>query len=304
MARWNRPDLRFLASILIAAYLVLARAAAPSHPYSRSWQSRRRGGWPSGGPFDAHTLHSGTPFISRERQTARSPFESSKGVLLAASPKKRRWGRRNKESEPETGLESVEDDEKEPTVDEMYSSLGFFGRSVVGGIDVALVTATSYLSGACLGYFGGGLFGASVLFQNANAPPPGSEAGMRIIDPNNGFFKEARGRLGKLNSKALTTGKSWGELSAAFSGFHALARVARGNVEDKWNGVIGSACTGAYMARKGGPNAMVQGAATYASFTYLIDVFFGTTGGGNKRRQLPDGTMIDDQFEFKDEPVY
>lgn len=242
-------------------------------------------------------------YLERGKLPARR-LKVVRGSCSRLRPKKRRWGRRNKESEPETGLESVEDDEKEPTVDEMYSSLGLFGRSVVGGIDVALVTATSYLSGACLGYFGGGLFGASVLFQNANAPPPGSEAGMRIIDPNNGFFKEARGRLGKLNSKALTTGKSWGELSAAFSGFHALARVARGNVEDKWNGVIGSACTGAYMARKGGPNAMVQGAATYASFTYLIDVFFGTTGGGNKRRQLPDGTMIDDQFEFKDEPVY
>lgn len=48
---------------------------------------------------------------------------------------------------------------------------------------------------------------------------------------------------------------------------------------------------------------MVQGAATYASFTYLLDVFFGT-GGGAKRRQLPDGSMVDDQFEFKDEPVY
>jgi len=53
----------------------------------------------------------------------------------------------------------------------------------------------------------------------------------------------------------------------------------------------------------GGPNAMLQGAATYASFTYLMDTFFGT-GGGSKKSQLPDGTMIDDQFEFKDEPVY
>lgn len=302
MARRNRLDRFFLASVLVSGYLVLARSAAPSVSYSRSWQSRRRGVWPSGGPFDAHTLHSGTPFISRERQIVRSPFESSKAVLLTSSPK-RRWGRRRKEAVVETNLETVEDGGKEPTIEEMYASLGLFGRTVVGAVDVALVTITSYLSGALLGYFGGGLFGVPVLFRNSNAPPPGSDSGMRVIDPKNGFFKEARGRLGNLNSKALSTGKSWGELSAAFSGFHALARVVRGNVEDKWNGILGSACTGAYMSRKGGPNAMVQGAATYASFTYLLDVFFGT-GGGKRRRQLPDGTMIDDQFEFKDEPVY
>lgn len=302
MASRIRLDVCLSASMLVSISLVLANAAAPSLPYSRSLQSRRTRGWPPGGPFDAHTLHSGTPFISRERQHVRSPFATSKAVLLTSSPKKRRWGRRKKETEPEPDLDDIEDEGKEPSIEEMYASLGLFGRTMVGAVDVALVTVTSYLSGALLGYFGGGLFGVSALFRNSNAPPPGAESGMRVVDPNSSFLKEARGRLGNWNSKALSTGKSWGELSAAFSGFHALARVARGNVEDKWNSVLGSACTGAYMSRKGGPNAMVQGAATYASFTYLLDVFFGT--GGSKRRQLPDGTMVDDQFEFKDEPVY
>ena len=48
---------------------------------------------------------------------------------------------------------------------------------------------------------------------------------------------------------------------------------------------------------------MLQGATTYASFTYLIDMFTGKGSKGGRRRQS-DGTMIDEQFEFKDQPVY
>ena len=47
----------------------------------------------------------------------------------------------------------------------------------------------------------------------------------------------------------MNQGKNWAQLSAAFSGFHVFVRVCRGGVEDSWNHVLGSACTGAYMNR-------------------------------------------------------
>jgi hypothetical protein len=75
-------------------------------------------------------------------------------------------------------------------------------------------------------------------------------APMKSALPNAGL-KEVQKRIGDWNSKALIQGKSWGALSASFSGFHALARVCRGGVEDKWNSILGSAATGAYLSRQG-----------------------------------------------------
>ena len=46
------------------------------------------------------------------------------------------------------------------------------------------------------------------------------------------------------------------------------------------------------VACTAGPQAMVQGAATYAGFTYMLDVFLGP------------GRQADrDEFEFKDQPI-
>jgi len=85
-------------------------------------------------------------------------------------------------------------------------------------------------------------------------------------------------------------------LSASFSGFHALARVCRGGVEDRWNSIIGSAATGAYLSRQGGPQAMLQGASTYAGFTYILDTMFGSAGGGGRMERKR-------EFEFTDTPM-
>ena len=67
----------------------------------------------------------------------------------------------------------------------------------------------------------------------------------------NNSLREMQRRIGAMNSKATGQAKSWSQLSAAFSGFHALTRVCRGGVEDKWNGIVGSAFTGAYLNRQG-----------------------------------------------------
>jgi import inner membrane translocase subunit TIM22 len=105
--------------------------------------------------------------------------------------------------------------------------------------------------------------------------------------------------LSNVNSKAVGSAKSWAQLSAAFSGFHALTRVVRGGKEDRWNGIVGAAMTGAFLNRQGGPQAMVQGASMYASFSYVLDVFFGTKGS----KVGPDGTLIDDQFQYTEQEL-
>ena len=129
---------------------------------------------------------------------------------------------------------------------------------MVGLVEVGFVTATSFLSGGALGYVGGAAMGLPTLFRDST-PPSALGAGMKSARPPGlrSFLGQARRRTGSLNSKALATGRNWGELSAAFSGFHALTKVVRGNKEDRWNGVISSACAGAYMSRKGEEGRMM-----------------------------------------------
>ena len=195
---------------------------------------------------------------------------------------------------------------EELTLEEMRARLGPVGKTVAGAVEVGMVTAGSYLSGGILGYIGGGLFGLGALARPSDyqPPPPPTLPGQQTpqTPPTRpkptGFGGEFRGRMGNVNAKAVASAKSWAQLSAAFSGFHALTRVVRGGREDRWNGIVGSAFTGAYLNRQGGPQAMLQGATTYASFTYMLDVFFGTKGGSNK-----DGVFIDDQFQYQEQQL-
>lgn len=195
---------------------------------------------------------------------------------------------------------------EELTLEEMRARLGPVGKSVAGAVEVGMVTAGSYLSGGILGYIGGGLFGLGALARPSDYQPPTPPTLPGQQKPPTpptrpkptGFGGEFRGRMGNVNAKAVASAKSWAQLSAAFSGFHALTRVVRGGREDRWNGIVGSAFTGAYLNRQGGPQAMLQGATTYASFTYMLDVFFGTKGGSNK-----DGVFIDDQFQYQEQQL-
>jgi hypothetical protein len=159
---------------------------------------------------------------------------------------------------------------EELTLEEMRARLGPVGKTVAGAVEVGMVTAGSYLSGGILGYLGGGLFGLGALARPSDyqPPPPPTLPGQQppptppTRPKPTGFGGEFRGR------------------------------------EDKWNGIVGSACTGAYLNRQGGPQAMAQGAMTYASFTYMLDVFFGTKGG-----RSGDGTFVDDQFQYREQEL-
>lgn len=141
----------------------------------------------------------------------------------------------------------------EPSLEELRAQLGPIGLLVSNTIELTIVTMGSFISGGLLGYIGGGVM---------NIPST-------IFGKSMGSFGQ---RLAALNTKAFATCKTWGTLSAAFSGFNNFVRLCRGDIEDDgWNTVIGSGLTGAFLSRNGGPQAMLQGAATYAGFTYFLD---------------------------------
>lgn len=128
------------------------------------------------------------------------------------------------------------EESSEPTLQEIRASLGPVGKTIAGGVEVGVITAGSYVSGGIMGYGIGSVFGIRTLFQSSSKM---------------GFKAELKGRMGNFHAKAMEKAQQWASLSAAFSGFHALTRVARGGKEDKWNGILGSAATGAFLSRKG-----------------------------------------------------
>ena len=119
-----------------------------------------------------------------------------------------------------------------------YDDLGPIGKTIAGAVEVGIVSASSYLSGGILGYIIGGAMGSPILFRRL---PPSSDV--------SGGFQEFALKFKLLNEKAFHSANDWGQLSAAFSGFHALCRVARGGKEDKWNNIIGSGAAGAFRSR-------------------------------------------------------
>jgi len=169
-------------------------------------------------------------------------------------------------------------DPEEMTLEELRASLPIWAKFIANGVEVTFVTGTSYLSGGFLGYFIGGIMGLPLLVNTPKVPGR----------PLTG--------LRAMNSKAVASGKNWGSLNASFSGFHSLARVARNGKEDRWNAIFSSFCTGAYLNREQGPQAMIRNGATFASFTYFIETFF---SAGGKRAQ-----NIDDRdFDYREVEV-
>jgi hypothetical protein len=119
----------------------------------------------------------------------------------------------------------------EPSIDELRAQLGPIGLFVSNTIELTVITLGSILSGGLLGYFGGGIL---------NLPST-------LFDKNTNLLS----KFGVLHSKAWGTCKQWGMLSGAFSGFNNLVRMVRGEREDRWNAVWGSALTGAFLNRSG-----------------------------------------------------
>lgn len=187
--------------------------------------------------------------------------------------------RRTQKAEINNGSD-ISNEDRQMSYEEMRAELGPLGSFVANSVEIAIVTAGSFLSGAVFGYFIGGVMGAPSLMESSSTA--------------NTLADQLKHRIKNWNNKAFTQAKSWGQLSAAFSGFGAFTKISRGNSDDKWNSIIGSALTGAYLSRQGGPQVMIQSASTYAGFTYLIDSFF----GGPKNPKTGEKN-----FDFKDTPV-
>lgn len=158
----------------------------------------------------------------------------------------------NQQQSSSSAIQLQEQQQQPPSLEELRAQLGPIGLLVSNTIELTLVTLGSYISGAMLGYLGGSVM---------NIPST-------LFGKSMGSISQ---RLSALNSKAFTTMKTWGQLSAAFSGFNNFVRLCRGDVDDGWNTVLGSALTGAFLSRGGGTQAMLQGALTYAGFTYFLD---------------------------------
>ena len=165
---------------------------------------------------------------------------------------------------------------REPTLEELRSQLSPLSLLISNSIELTVVTLGSYLSGGLLGYFGGGIMGIP----------------STLLGKDMGTFLS---RLGALHAKAIVSCKSWATLSASFTGFNNLVRLCRGDEHnDNWNAVLGSAMTGAFLNRKGGAQAMIQGGATYAAFTYFLDKFFGSSPRQQQQKQLSSELLYTD----------
>lgn len=249
---------------------------------------------------NTHSRHY-RPVPTRRRQSSSSLQEDKSIVFISKRNKKKTrktssTALSSSSSEYESDLvplqQKEEQDFEAPSLDEIRASLGPIGRTIASGVEVGVVTAGSYISGGALGYGMGGLFGFKTLFTSSSTSSAASKSST--------FTHEMRQRVGDWNSNSLKQASQWAKLSAAFSGFHALSRVLRNGKEDKWNGIIGSAATGAYLSREAGPRAMIQGSASYAGITYLLDVFFGA-GAPNSSRAGKDA--LNQEFQFTDVPT-
>mmetsp|Transcript_29533 Transcript_29533/g.48733 ORF Transcript_29533/g.48733 Transcript_29533/m.48733 type:complete len:239 (+) Transcript_29533:26-742(+) len=142
-----------------------------------------------------------------------------------------------------------------------FQDLPFQWKLVFGGIEIAYTVGTQWLSGFATAYLLGSVTGA-VGFSKP---------------PTDGITRFAR-----WNQRNVKWGKSWGSVSASFSGFDTSVRLLRNNKVDEWNSLFGSACAGAFFARSQGPGSMAKSAILYASFGY----FFMRAGQKNSNQML------------------
>lgn len=171
-------------------------------------------------------------------------------------------------------------------MEELRAQLSPLSLLISNTIELTVVTLGSFLSGGLLGYLGGGVMGIP----------------STLLGKDMGNFLS---RLGALHAKAIVSSKSWAVLSASFTGFNNFVRLCRGEEDnaynDNWNAVLGSAMTGAFLNRKGGMQAMIQGGATYAAFTYFLDKFFGSSPRqSSSQQQQQSSELMFTDFEIDD----
>jgi hypothetical protein len=121
-----------------------------------------------------------------------------------------------------------------------FDDLGPVGKAVAGVTQITVTTLLEYCSGFFAGYFLGTVVGTpGLLFRPMEKGVPKM------------LMAEAKGRLGRMNSRSMTWATGWGGISAAFGGFKVVVRVIRNGKEDDWNQILSSAAAGAFFARTG-----------------------------------------------------
>ncbi len=75
--------------------------------------------------------------------------------------------------------------------------------------------------------------------------------------------------LGGALAEARSSGRSWGSISAIYSGLHAASYAIR-KKDDRMNTIIGACGSGAYFSN-GGPRGALQGCVTFAAMSFLIE---------------------------------
>merc|ERR1712032_225207 len=115
---------------------------------------------------------------------------------------------------------------------------------------ISTSTAGSYISGGLFGYIIGSARNLPSLMN-----------GTRLLHSSNKFLIT--------NNSALSQAKSCALLSASFTAFQLITKTVR-KEDDKWNGIIGSFCTGIYLNQNAGLRKMIQSGITYGGVTYLL----------------------------------
>jgi len=144
---------------------------------------------------------------------------------------------------------------------------------LVETINIGVTTGCSYVSGGFSGYLFGATFGVRRLMKQSSTV-------------STGWREEFKKRATDWNGNSMKRAGEFAEWSAAGVGFHALSKAIRGGKEDKWNAVISAAATGAYLSRKAGRNAMVQGGLNYAAITYVFDRLLSTGTQGKIQQNV------------------
>ena len=83
----------------------------------------------------------------------------------------------------------------------------------------------------------------------------------------------------------VSSGNTWGLLSASFVGVETLAQEIRGT-KDKWNNVCGACGAGAISSCSRGPQAMLTGCVNFAAMSYIVDLLITRQQGTDQFQQF------------------
>ena len=127
-----------------------------------------------------------------------------------------------------------------------------------------------------MGFCLGAAFGVFMGSWEGIAPPP-MLPGVPMA-PNKPVAQEFRATGRTMGRKAVSWSKNFAVITAVFSGSEcALERIRAKN--DMYNSMLAGFVSGAALAIKQGPQAMLLGGAGFAAFSVAIDKFTGRHDG-------------------------